>query len=162
MPQSEEALQREHLAHQAARERLAHAEMEAESVPLLRAQVEVYQSDFNAERTARERIAGEKADLEEQLRKAGGGAARAGQGGEAPGLGEPGPQYRPQEAPGPREPQYRPAEAPVPQYRPTEAPGPQYRPQERPQERPGPTREMVNVYNDRTQYDNIPRTVNTR
>ena len=34
-------------------------------------QVEVYQSDFNAEREARERIAGEKADLEEQLRKAG-------------------------------------------------------------------------------------------
>ena len=33
--------------------------------------MEVYQSDFNAERLARERIAGEKADLEEQLRKAG-------------------------------------------------------------------------------------------
>ena len=38
---------------------------------LVQAQVEVYQSDFNAERTARERIAGEKADLEEQLRKIG-------------------------------------------------------------------------------------------
>ena len=37
----------------------------------MQAQVEVYQSDFNAERTARERIAGEKADLEEQLRKIG-------------------------------------------------------------------------------------------
>ncbi len=32
-------------------------------------QVEVYQSDFNAEREARERIAGEKADLAEQLSK---------------------------------------------------------------------------------------------
>ena len=31
--------------------------------------VEVYQSDFNAEREARERIAGEKADLLEELNK---------------------------------------------------------------------------------------------
>ena len=31
--------------------------------------MEVYQADFNAERSARERIAGEKADLEENLRK---------------------------------------------------------------------------------------------
>jgi hypothetical protein len=31
-------------------------------------QVDVYQADFNAERQARERIAGEKADLEEELR----------------------------------------------------------------------------------------------
>ena len=48
---------------------------------LLQAQVEVYQSDFNAERTARERIAGEKADLEEQLRKIGNdGVANVGTG----------------------------------------------------------------------------------
>ena len=32
-------------------------------------QVDVYQSDFNAERAAREKIAGEKADLEETIRK---------------------------------------------------------------------------------------------
>ena len=31
--------------------------------------VEVYRSDFNAEREARERIAGEKADLAEELAK---------------------------------------------------------------------------------------------
>ncbi len=31
-------------------------------------QVDVYQADFNAERQARERIAGDKADLEEELR----------------------------------------------------------------------------------------------
>ena len=29
----------------------------------------MYQADFNAERAAREKIAGEKADLEEQIRK---------------------------------------------------------------------------------------------
>ena len=52
-------------------EALAQAALDLEALPLLQAQVEVYQSDFNAERLARERIAGEKADLEEQLRKAG-------------------------------------------------------------------------------------------
>ena len=31
--------------------------------------IQVYQSDFNAERSAREKIAGEKADLEEEVRK---------------------------------------------------------------------------------------------
>ena len=36
---------------------------------LLFLQVEVYQGDFNAEREARERIAGEKADLLDQLDK---------------------------------------------------------------------------------------------
>ncbi len=30
--------------------------------------MEVYQSDFNQEREAREKIAGEKADLEEEIR----------------------------------------------------------------------------------------------
>jgi len=39
--------------------------------------VEVYQADFNAERQARERIAGEKADIEEELRKLKGRAASA-------------------------------------------------------------------------------------
>ena len=38
-------------------------------VPRELVQVEVYQSDFNAEREARERIAGEKADLLEELNK---------------------------------------------------------------------------------------------
>ena len=32
-------------------------------------QVEVYQADFNAERQAREKIAGEKADLVEEIRR---------------------------------------------------------------------------------------------
>ena len=67
--QAEEQLQRERQEH---RERLAAATRDLEALPLLQAQVEVYQSDFNAEREARERIAGEKADLEEQLRKLGG------------------------------------------------------------------------------------------
>jgi hypothetical protein len=40
-------------------------------------QVEVYQADFNAERQARERIAGEKADIEEELRKLKGRTAAA-------------------------------------------------------------------------------------
>lgn len=75
--QAEEALTRERRESQGVRERLAQAALDLEALPLLQAQVEVYQSDFNAERTARERIAGEKADLEEQLRKAGGGAAAA-------------------------------------------------------------------------------------
>ena len=118
--QAEEALTRERREGQGVRERLAQATLDLEALPLLRAQVEVYQSDFNAERTARERIAGEKADLEEQLRKAGGGAATA------PPQPQPTNSYRPQ---------------------------PQ---QERPQfnGRPQPA--------ERPQYDNIPRTVNTR
>ena len=44
-------------------------EMDVEAIPILKAQVEVYQSDFNAERAAREKIAGEKADLEEEVRR---------------------------------------------------------------------------------------------
>lgn len=32
-------------------------------------QVELYRDDFNAEREARQKIAGEKVDLEEQVRK---------------------------------------------------------------------------------------------
>merc|ERR1719507_958161 len=69
--QAEQALSQERKASQAMRERLEKAALDLEALPLLQAQVEVYQSDFNAERTARERIAGEKADLEEQLRKMG-------------------------------------------------------------------------------------------
>ena len=69
--QAEEELQKERGEHRNTRERLRAAVLEVEAVPLLQAQVEVYQSDFNAERQARERIAGEKADLEEQLRKVG-------------------------------------------------------------------------------------------
>jgi len=69
--QAEEALTKERRDNQQAREALAQAALDLEALPLLQAQVEVYQSDFNAERLARERIAGEKADLEEQLRKAG-------------------------------------------------------------------------------------------
>merc|ERR1719154_92218 len=69
--QAEEALVKERRDNQQARERLAQAALDLEALPLLQAQVEVYQSDFNAERMARERIAGEKADLEEQLRKSG-------------------------------------------------------------------------------------------
>ena len=84
--QAEEELQQERRDHQRTRERLVAVSQDLESLPLLQAQVnsdqynililsnfilqvEVYQSDFNAERQARERIAGEKADLEEQLRK---------------------------------------------------------------------------------------------
>jgi len=69
--QAEEALTKERRDNQQARDALAQAALDLEALPLLQAQVEVYQSDFNAERLARERIAGEKADLEEQLRKAG-------------------------------------------------------------------------------------------
>ena len=67
--QIEEELSEERREHRVTREKLTTATQELESLPVLQAQVEVYQSDFNAERQARERIAGEKADLEEQLRK---------------------------------------------------------------------------------------------
>ena len=50
-------------------DRLAQSQLDLEALPLLKAQVEVYQSDFNAEREARERIAGEKADLVEEMKK---------------------------------------------------------------------------------------------
>ena len=86
--EAEQALVQERKVSQAMRERLEKASLDLEALPLLQAQVEVYQSDFNAERTARERIAGEKADLEEQLRKMGnegvatkGTASRRGGGG---------------------------------------------------------------------------------
>ena len=62
------------------RERLRHLEAELEELPLIRAQAEIYQADFNAERKAREEIAGQKADLLEEVRTlrsgpGGGGAA---------------------------------------------------------------------------------------
>jgi len=69
--QLEEELGQERREHQRTRDKLSAAALDLEALPLLQAQVEVYQSDFNAERQARERIAGEKADLEEQMRKAG-------------------------------------------------------------------------------------------
>jgi len=73
--QAEEALTQELARHQDTKERLNQVSLDVEALPLLRAQVEVYQSDFHAERAARERIAGEKADLEEQLRQHKAGAA---------------------------------------------------------------------------------------
>jgi hypothetical protein len=110
LERAEAALAAERTAARAATERLERQELELEAVPLLRAQVEVYQSDFNAERTARERIAGEKAELEEQVRKS--GAVHR-----APSHGPPGGLREPARPPGGRE---------------------------------------------AAQYDNIPRTVNTR
>lgn len=66
---TEDSLNRERAKTLKLQERLAEAEFKVESLPLLQAQVEVYQGDFNAEREARERIAGEKADLLDQLDK---------------------------------------------------------------------------------------------
>ena len=40
-----------------------------DTIPILRAQVEVYQTDFEAERAAREKIAGEKADVLDELQR---------------------------------------------------------------------------------------------
>ena len=66
---AEEELGRERREHGRTREQLSAAATQLDQLALLEAQLEVYQADFNAEREARERIAGEKADLEEQLRK---------------------------------------------------------------------------------------------
>jgi len=66
---TEESLNRELDKSAQLQDLLARMESEVDSLPLLQAQVEVYQSDFNAEREARERIAGEKADLLEELNK---------------------------------------------------------------------------------------------
>lgn len=54
-------------------EKLNKCQIDLETLPLLQAQVEVYQTDFNAERAAREKIAGEKADLLEQIQRIKGG-----------------------------------------------------------------------------------------
>jgi len=70
---AEDALARERGELVGAHERLLEAATQLESLPLLQAQLEVYRADFQAEREARERIAGEKAELEEQLRGAGPG-----------------------------------------------------------------------------------------
>ena len=50
-------------------EKLRQCQKELETLPILQAQVEVYQTDFNAERAAREKIAGEKADLLDELQR---------------------------------------------------------------------------------------------
>ena len=50
-------------------ERIRQLESELENLPLALAQAEIYQADFNAERKAREEIAGEKADLQEEIRR---------------------------------------------------------------------------------------------
>merc|ERR1712241_135924 len=59
-------------------EKLRQCQTDLEDLPLLRAQIEVYKTDFNAERTAREQIAGEKQDLMDEIRRlrAGGEPAR--------------------------------------------------------------------------------------
>jgi len=155
--QAEQALSQERKASQAMRERLEKAALDLEALPLLQAQVEVYQSDFNAERTARERIAGEKADLEEQLRKmgneglaskGGGTAGRRGGGGtnnanptnngrrRDGSIGGRGDQHHGEVADGGRR---------------------DFTAQDPPQ-----IRQDHNIYNNGAQYDNIPRTVNTR
>merc|ERR1712228_143354 len=144
--QAEDALAKERRDNQQAREALAQAALDLEALPLLQAQVEVYQSDFNAERLARERIAGEKADLEEQLRKAGiqkgptgGGGFEgvqhkpAGQGGQFGARGGVG------------------------------GGGGYEQPRVNGLERGNLVRERMNSLGGREQpYDNIPRTVNTR
>lgn len=48
-------------------EKLRQCQVDLETLPILRAQVEVYQTDFEAERSAREKIAGEKADVADEL-----------------------------------------------------------------------------------------------
>ncbi|XP_068083262.1 optineurin isoform X3 [Anabrus simplex] len=50
------------------KEKVKKLEVENEAITILKAQVEVYQSDFNAEREARENLAGEKERLAEDLR----------------------------------------------------------------------------------------------
>ncbi|XP_021932009.1 optineurin isoform X2 [Zootermopsis nevadensis] len=50
------------------KESMKKLELENEAITILKAQVEVYQSDFNAEREARENLAGEKERLAEDLR----------------------------------------------------------------------------------------------
>ena len=67
--QSEEHLREERVKARVLEEKVKQMELDQEAIPILKAQVDVYQADFNAERSAREKIAGEKADLEEQIRK---------------------------------------------------------------------------------------------
>jgi len=144
--QAEDALAKERRDNQQAREALAQAALDLEALPLLQAQVEVYQSDFNAERLARERIAGEKADLEEQLRKAGI------QKGPTGGGGFEGVQHKPTGQGG----QFG-ARGGV------GGGGGYEQPRVNGLERGNLVRERMNSLGGREQpYDNIPRTVNTR
>ena len=69
LAQGQEDLRDERRRSEQLAEKLRQLQNELESLPLLRAQVEVYQTDFNAERAAREKIAGEKADLLEEIRR---------------------------------------------------------------------------------------------
>ena len=55
-------------------DKLRQCQTDLESLPLLRAQIEVYKTDFDAERCAREKIAGEKADLIDEIRQLRSGA----------------------------------------------------------------------------------------
>ena len=56
-------------------DKLRQCQKDLDTLPILQAQVEVYQTDFNAERAAREKIAGEKADLLDELQRLKSGAA---------------------------------------------------------------------------------------
>jgi len=67
--QVEESLRQERVRNRMMEDKMRQMEMDVEAIPILKAQVEVYQSDFNAERAAREKIAGEKADLEEEVQR---------------------------------------------------------------------------------------------
>ncbi|PNF21819.1 hypothetical protein B7P43_G08459 [Cryptotermes secundus] len=64
----EEALTQKEKEVAQMKETVEKCELEKEAVTILKAQVEVYQSDFNAEREARENLAGEKERLAEDLR----------------------------------------------------------------------------------------------
>lgn len=74
LAQAQEDIRDERRRAEQLSEKLRQFQTELETLPILRAQVEVYQTDFNAEREAREKIAGEKADLLDELQrlKAGG------------------------------------------------------------------------------------------
>lgn len=50
-------------------DKIKRLEADLDDIPLIRAQAEVYKTDFDAERKAREEIAGEKADLMEEIRR---------------------------------------------------------------------------------------------
>ena len=67
--QAEDQIRDERVKAQVLHDKVRQMELDIEAIPILKAQVEVYQSDFNAERAAREKIAGEKADLQEEIRK---------------------------------------------------------------------------------------------
>ena len=66
---SEATLREERVKARVLEEKLRALEADAEAIPILKAQVELYRDDFNAEREARQKIAGEKCDLEEEIAK---------------------------------------------------------------------------------------------